>query len=781
MKRLHWKVSCSDLWQPKISGALLRENLRRFWTIPVLAFLFYFLSGPFLILMNYGHLQNSSHLVSNILHDYNVGFVLLHVLVPVVSAAAVFRYLQQPGVVITAHSLPLSRSTLFNTNLLSGFLMTALPLMGNALVLFVIRKPVYAEAPLDDAFLPFATAVEEHAYYPDGAYNLFSGGAVLQWLVLALLTVLFVYAITVLAGVLTGASLLHFGFGLWFNFLLPILWLCLLFYFDLFFFGFMDSGSVQNFPTYMHPLLRRLTESAASPLFAVFFLFVAALILLLAKWLYASRPMERVGDALVFRFMQPLLCYLIAFISMTLFGMYFKEVFNASRYGTALGIASGAVLGFVIGRMIVLKTLQIFNRRTAKSFAAFAVICALLMGSFAVDLFGYEKRVPENDGIAAVDFPMDSLFCNYPLTTGLDRDPQTIPYVTDIHREILSQRELIENSSVTRVYARFGYTLNNGWEACRAYRLPNEYLYRSQAMRAYYNSPVFRQSIEASFASIKDVTYVQVYSCPPSYEYRDDYAAASEEFQLYPNEYDLQGLVDAVKEDMLTMNYAQAIMEPLTLFELQIHYPSTAQDAVNKTRSQYIPVTAQMTHTIEWLTEQNLCSPLTDATSLIAGVLVTPETENGEDMVNLPETGDAAPASTVQEAASPRDGTPSQSDVRFWDGDTAYRYNMNKGYELDEDVMLPVSLARVRSQSPDSLLVTDPDDLLQLLLYMTRSEGVANGKTYRLTFLFKTDDMDFAQKFNNFYLSEGLLAMEECDFAVSPQLTDFMAKAFPDR
>ena len=800
---MNWKASCSDLLKPGISRTLLRENFRRFWPIPVLAFLFYFLSGPFMILMDYGVLQNQRYMISNMLSDQYLPFAALHVIVPVISAVIVFRYLQQPGNVTLSHSLPFSRSTLFNTNFVSGFLMAALPIIANGLIYFVIKRPVYVgyEGDTPTLFGTIFGTVIEHTDYPNGAVNIFTGGAIFQWVALALLTVLFIYTIVVFAGVVTGVSLLHFGFGLWFNFLLALLWLCLIFYFDQFFFGFYDSGSMLEIPLYTNPILFRLDSLDFTPLRIGFFLAATALIALLAKWCYAIRPMERVGDALTFRFMQPLLNYLMAFMSMTLFGLYFDQSFDAPL----LGVAIGAVLGFIIGRMIVTKSLLIFNKATLKNFVIYALAMILLMGSFQFDLFGYEDRIPEIDDIESAYFPMDGIFDDFTLADVSNyEDPIMLGYLTDIHREILRQRMVIEGNNASKTNMRIEYQLDNGWEMTRRYRLPYDYLYNSIAMRTYFNSPERRELLEHGFDDIEEIAYVQIYDYPLSDSYGiTDLKIAQENnpdygnIMLYPNVYDLDSLLEAVKKDALDLNYAEALLDQPSIIDLRFEFRPVGSTSSSNTNSFRIGVTWQMTHTMDWLRDHGICDIEKDMLSVIAAVVLTPSTWAGDPLpegaivqtndvyVSTAEGGGMITATTEEPAPIPDDfiygpgydpekylsGTPLVGDPLQWDGNTVYYYHDETG------TMQPQKLTNIQANLDDGIIVTDPEDIRELLTW-SDSGGNNDRNLFQLQFLYKVGDERLFYRFTGMRLYTDFLSIEECDLTVSPELASYMNNAF---
>lgn len=768
---MSWKAFFFDFNRISISTALLRENFRRFWVIPALSFLCYFLSGPFLFLLRYplsagGYHNNNPYLIIRTLHGANAGFIMLHILVPVIACVAVFRYLQQPGTVVTAHTLPFSRATLFRTSFLSGFLMTALPILATALIFLFIKTPIYVDVPTDsfeEVRLPLFTRVIAHpqfpAEHPGGVYDAFSAGAILEWLFAALLISLFIYSIAVFSGVVTGNSILHFGFALWFHLLAPMLWLCLSFYFGLFFFGFSESGSMGEIYRYMSPLFLQISSASFSPFWAFFFAAEAIFIALLSQWFYSRRPLERTGDALAFHFMRPVVCSLIAFILMTLFGLYFKEVIALRNSLVFLGICAGALLGFLTGRMVVMKTLQIFNRKTALSFVAFLTACGLFSASLAFDVYGYENRIPKLSSIRSARFSAEEIFKNGNYNLRFDEkvfnvsdDPELISYVREIHREILTKKELFLNDLPSIAQLRLSYVQKNGWTACRSYQLPYEFLYSSQALRSYYQSPQRRQSIKNSFEAFPDITLAQLY-------HHD--SDGSSHLSLYPNEYDLDGFLEAVKQDFLTMSYAQSILNAPTLMQADL-------SCENQDLHAFISVTPQMSHTLKWLENQGCSNPLKEALYLTAAILITPESSIEEEKTEEEKT---IAYETTSSDESFTDVFLSDT-PKLWDGDSAYQY------DFTTQSLKPVSLKELSERSDKSFLVTEPEDILQLLCHAETSNPASLEK-YRLTVLSKTESLALYRILSRspLFLMKGALQAEDFDLSVSEKLDGFLHSA----
>ena len=128
-----------------ISLPLIKENMRKYWPVSVLAFLVYFLSGVFPILMSYRDLTPLAPYIQMSLHNLQPFFMGAHLFVPVVTAVLLYRYLQNSGSVAVMHSMPFTRLRLFNSGFASGIILVSLPIILNGIILLLLSKPVTAK------------------------------------------------------------------------------------------------------------------------------------------------------------------------------------------------------------------------------------------------------------------------------------------------------------------------------------------------------------------------------------------------------------------------------------------------------------------------------------------------------------------------------------------------------------------------------------------------------------------------------------------------------------
>ena len=103
-----------------ISSAIIREDFRKFWAVPLLAFIAYFLESIFFIIVEYSDFSmnvNSGELarfVENLLTGQNIIVELNLIWVPILSTLLIFSYLHNSGSVMSVHSQPFTRLSLIH-------------------------------------------------------------------------------------------------------------------------------------------------------------------------------------------------------------------------------------------------------------------------------------------------------------------------------------------------------------------------------------------------------------------------------------------------------------------------------------------------------------------------------------------------------------------------------------------------------------------------------------------------------------------------------------------
>ena len=376
-----------------LSPALILESFKLYWYVPVLAFVLYFFGGIFPILTNYSELTRISDLLINNFNNLNMIFVPLLICVPLIAACLSMSFFHKESRALALHSQPFSKSRLFNSQIVSGWLMCILPL----LLMTVLYLCLMKEVP--------TTSWSSHGI----SENVYTASAVFGWLFSSVSLMTFHYGMFILAGSLVGTSVMQILLsGVMFGIVPLVLWITYA-YCDTFLIGYAGMGD--TFEAIMlnsNPILSMLTQSydeVFTLLSELKYLLAGIVMLLLARIAYAKAKLERVGDSMIFRITEEIITYLIVFVGMAAFGFVFYNMGadgESSRKLMLAGFAVGTLVTFIAVKIIIAKSIKIFNRANIISLCIFIVIGSIFVACTVFDATGYTKRVPDVDEVEAV-------------------------------------------------------------------------------------------------------------------------------------------------------------------------------------------------------------------------------------------------------------------------------------------------------------------------------------------------------------------------------------------
>ena len=113
------------------SRTIIRDNYRKYWSVPLLGMVWFILFGFVPLLLNKEPESFSRNLL-DMSHNQNFGYIMAILTLSIGSGMTVFSYLRNSGASDYMHSLPLRRSRLYAANVLSGLFMMAGPILINA-------------------------------------------------------------------------------------------------------------------------------------------------------------------------------------------------------------------------------------------------------------------------------------------------------------------------------------------------------------------------------------------------------------------------------------------------------------------------------------------------------------------------------------------------------------------------------------------------------------------------------------------------------------------------
>ncbi len=359
------------------NSGIFRNNIRRFWliTFSYTFFLFLFVISYISRITEQINRNNGSEILSDLgkmLFYSNDVMVLFLGFYPLVAALAVFSYMHFQKNTAMIHSLPVTRSTLFVTNYLSGLFIVCFPLIFNSLILIVFET---------------VTGI------PNSPYSWI-------WFGINLVLTFLLYSFAVFAGMFTGHLAAQAIFYYIFNFLALFLETVIRSILNNFLFGYSSYYSSRTFDAwsplyYLSDFYRGFRSDQGNIAATIGYLVAAIIFLVSAYYLYKKRHMEVATDVISYSFVKPVFKYGVAFCSAALIGSIIVSILNVHQNLLAYIITYliGGFIGYFSAEMLMRKTFKVF--KSYKGYIVFALILSLFLCSVNYDLYGYERRVPQ--------------------------------------------------------------------------------------------------------------------------------------------------------------------------------------------------------------------------------------------------------------------------------------------------------------------------------------------------------------------------------------------------
>ena len=359
-----------------VSGALMKEILKMYWYIPVLTFVLYFFTGIIPILSNISNISSIDYYIYQSLRNTNVIYALIMSAAPVVTALLMMGFLHKEAKALMLHAMPFSKSRIFNSYYMAGWLMCVLPLLAMVVPYLLLSLKVTVLARID----------------------------VLYWLLSSVAVMTLFYSITVLAGTLTGTTVMNILAAAVLSVIFPLIVRIAETYCDIFIAGFYEMPDwLQCIADNYNPLMNLVLRYRADASGTVFIVYFAAGVVLavLARLIYKTRKLELIGTSTLSHIFEELVTYLVVFIGMSAFGLM-MWTFTSSRAVILLGMAVGMLVTFFVVKVIVNRSVRIFNRELLRSFGLYLVIAVVFVALTVFDVAGFTRRVPEVSEVEAV-------------------------------------------------------------------------------------------------------------------------------------------------------------------------------------------------------------------------------------------------------------------------------------------------------------------------------------------------------------------------------------------
>ncbi len=553
-----------------LSPALIIENFRMYWYIPVLSLVLYFFGGIFPIIVDYDNLYKISSTISNNFQNLSWVFVPLLIFVPLVSACVMMSFVHKQNRAFALHSQPYSKSRLFNTQILTGWLMCVLPLLVMCVLYLLLMKDVQPDT---------SSSLYRVSDYSLAVENVYTAKAVLGWLGDSVVIVTFFYGMFVFAGSLVGTGVMQLLISGVFFMIVPATLFIINEFCAAFLLGYVGMGDfMQNLMLEANPIIRKLSywNEGAGLALEMKYLAAAIVLLILARFAYGRARLEKVGDSMIFRLTEEIITYLITFVGMTAFGWILYGITDSKKSMLILGMAVGALVTFLIVKIVIAKSIKVFSRQNLISLCLYLLIAALFTAFTVFDLGGFSKRLPEEDRIESVTLSNSTFWYatsstymygggGYDLRQSpvISTDPEVISAMYELEKYIVendiftSLQTTIEDSSSDepepiRESVTFEYKMKNGSNFRRGY-----YFNLDEESKALINRVVASEDWKSYFTGADKINLsgfesatLETYSLSADY-YEDE----NDQKKISINREDVEKIVTARDEDFKKMSF----------------------------------------------------------------------------------------------------------------------------------------------------------------------------------------------------------------------------------
>ncbi len=553
-----------------LSPALIIENFRMYWYIPVLSLVLYFFGGIFPIIVDYDNLYKISSTISNNFQNLSWVFVPLLIFVPLVSACVMMSFVHKQNRAFALHSQPYSKSRLFNTQILTGWLMCVLPLLVMCVLYLLLMKDVQPDT---------SSSLYRVSDYSLAVENVYTAKAVLGWLGDSVVIVTFFYGMFVFAGSLVGTGVMQLLISGVFFMIVPATLFIINEFCAAFLLGYVGMGDfMQNLMLEANPIIRKLSywNEGAGLALDMKYLAAAIVLLILARFAYGRARLEKVGDSMIFRLTEEIITYLITFVGMTAFGWILYGITDSKKSMLILGMAVGALVTFLIVKIVIAKSIKVFSRQNLISLCLYLLIAALFTAFTVFDLGGFSRRLPEEDRIESVTLSNSTFWYatsstymygggGYDLRQSpvISTDPEVISAMYELEKYIVendiftSLQTTIEDSSSDepepiRESVTFEYKMKNGSNFRRGY-----YFNLDEESKALINRVVASEDWKSYFTGADKINLsgfesatLETYSLSADY-YEDE----NDQKKIPLGREDVEKIVTARDEDFKKMSF----------------------------------------------------------------------------------------------------------------------------------------------------------------------------------------------------------------------------------
>ena len=384
----------------------------------------------------------------------------------VIVGMALFSYLYKSQSANMIHALPIDRTELFGTNVISGLVFLIVP----QIFTFVVT-----------VFICLSEGITRVEYLA-------------MWLLFAVATAFIAFAFVTICAFLTGQLVTMPVYVIVVNVLAYVIDRAISFVVSLFGYGISGSGLMSSdLLIWFSPFLNYLRnvnvsldrdkfdkitgmQLAGIECIVVYFI-VAVGLYVLAYFIYRTRKIEQAGDLITVEILKPVFRWGVGTICGFYATLFFVSIFGNSGYGFnkivfVIELLFFGTLFYFVADMFVRKTFHVFKKKNWKGCGLFCIALILTFGGMICYANIEEKRVPK---IEDVDYAIINM--NYSITL----EDEEIAEAINIHKAVLEDVDFFEEYDNYNYYyydeevyyTSIRYKLKDGSYLERYYSIPN--------------------------------------------------------------------------------------------------------------------------------------------------------------------------------------------------------------------------------------------------------------------------------------------------------------------
>lgn len=507
---------------------ILFQNFRQHGWIGILYLITLLFSLPLYIGTAYRELPQQ---ITSLFQANGEVQILFAITFPVAAGIFLFRYVQSGAPSDLFHSLPLRRKHLLTVNLLTGFVMTLVPIWITTAVTgwvwAVLDKPAY----------------------------IFGGSSIWMWGLSMSIYSLFMFMLTVVVGMCIGQSVLQ-GLTVYAILLLPVVvWFIFSLHLQNYLLGYPYDGVGRSAEKIS--LVLRMGSISGAPVIGwelIIYSILTLLFIPLSYVFYAKRKVESATQAVTFKLVKPIFRFGLMFTLVLIGGAYFTIIAPRGSSGWGIfGYILGGVVGYIFAEMIIRKTWLIWSSKLLPKFALYGIVAGLILYVPVASWNGYAARVPELNKVNSIKLGGERYSYTNGVSLKLDDspfysdDPDFLEAVLALHHKIIdSDLPLLDpvNPNDYDEYVSINYKLDNGKVMKRRYQIPE--IHFRQELMVLKQTQAYKSVAYDTYKLEEDALSIGIRSSISSY--RKVYISNPEQVREFK---------ELLKQDMLDQTYEE--------------------------------------------------------------------------------------------------------------------------------------------------------------------------------------------------------------------------------